>query len=979
MSDMTGNKELLNNFVALDLETTGLSPQNDAIIEVGAVRVRDGRISEEFSRLIDPGRALPRFITRLTGITDADLKGQPAIEAVLPDLEAFLGDDAVTAHNASFDIGFVNTARELQGRSPLNNPVLDTLLLSSILLPRLRDHRLATLAAYYGVSLERAHRATDDARATAEVYSALTGELAMIDPEIVALLARLAGGAGDGARLFFELGVKRSVGRVLDRKIASAPDRPDLLQNFTNLSGAVEEGSLRREEGFEPQPLDVENLVGLFGSGTALGKALGGYEQRPQQVRMVEAVAQAFHRGEFLAVEAGTGTGKSLAYLVPAVTWAVRNDCRVIISTHTKNLQDQLFYKDLPLLHEALETPFVSALMKGRSNYLCLNKWHRAIEGSEPVLTDREWTDVLPLVLWARQTTTGDMAENTGFRGGGELWSKLCAERNYCLGPRCPYHGRCFLMRIRRAAAAAHIVVVNHSLFFSDLAAENAVLSEYDYVVFDEAHRLEEVATQYLGSELNWWEIRTMLNRLYQGERRPLGTLASLERRLKKSTVPEVDRTALLEGVAASVQARQDLWHAAMEFFRALTEAARAVYGETENEYIGKYRYRADDQLLQMVAGPGRALRALLNRLHEQLRQLTGLLDLAEIDRIKDGQQLHEELLARMRDAYDLIEAWDHLSSAEEEQYVYWAEIPVRKDSFDARLLSAPLNVAQLMRTLVYDQLRSAVHTSATLTVAGHFDYFVQRTGLNLVEPERLRTLSVGSPFDFEEQALVCVPAYLPTPREAGFLGAVIESLQEILTASRGGALVLFTSYEMLGRVYQALDEPLNREGLMVLGQGRDGSRTNLLNRFREQKEAVLMGTSSFWEGVDIPGDSLRLLILVKLPFQVPTEPVVEAHVEQLERAGRNAFYEYLLPEAVIRFRQGFGRLIRRADDHGVVLVMDSRVLSTRYGNTFLRSLPVRTWAVSSAESMSADIQRWLQTQKKPPAGGAVDLGDNTS
>jgi predicted DnaQ family exonuclease/DinG family helicase len=973
---MAKKNDLLGDFTALDLETTGLSSQNDAIIEIGAVRVRGGEICTEFSRLVDPGRPLPRFITRLTGITDADLDGQPAIEDILPELLEFLGGDALVAHNASFDIGFVNAQLEREGRPPLSNPVLDTLLFSGVLLPRLRDHRLATLTEYYGIDLERAHRAIDDARATAGVYLALTGELAALDPEIAALLARLTAGAGEGAATFFEQGLKRSVAGALQSKIAAAPGRPDLMQSFTNLSGAVDEGPLSPEEGFQPEPLNVDELVGLFGPGTPLGQALGCYEQRPQQIRMVEAVARAFHRGEFLAVEAGTGTGKSLAYLVPAVAWAVRNRCRVIISTHTKNLQDQLFYKDIPLLHQSLETPFVSALVKGRSNYLCLNKWHRIVEGSEPVLTDREWIELLPLVPWVHQTATGDVAENTGFRGGGELWSKLCAERNYCLGPRCPYHGRCFLMRIRRAAAEAHIVVVNHSLFFSDLAAENAVLSDYDFVVFDEAHRLEEVATQYLGSELNWWEFRAMLNRLYQRERAALGTLAALERRLKKSTVPEVDRAAMLESTATAVQARQDLWQAAREFFRELTGAARAVYGERENEYIGRYRYRSDDQLLRMIDAPGRTLRAALIRLHEQLRQLTGLLDLAEIGRIKDGEQLFEELLARMRDAYDLLEALDHLIAAGEENYVYWAEIPVREDSFDARLLSAPLNVAQLMRTLVYDRLRAAAHTSATLTVAGRFDYFLGRTGLDLVEPERLNTLSVGSPFDFEEQALICVPAYLPTPREAGFLEAVIDSLGGILTASRGGALVLFTSYEMLGRVYQALEEPLSREGLMVLGQGRDGSRTNLLNRFREQKEAVLMGTSSFWEGVDIPGDSLRVLVLIKLPFQVPTDPVVEAHVEQLQRAGRDAFYEYLLPEAVIRFRQGFGRLIRRADDHGVVLIMDSRVLSTRYGSTFLRSLPARTWAVSSAGSMESDVRRWLQSQKKPPEGGAVQLDE---
>ena len=976
MTDMKKTPDFLSNFVALDLETTGLDPLTDAIIEVGAVRVRDDAVSEVFSRLVDPGRAIPRFITRLTGITDADVRGQPTVEMVLPDLLEFLSDDALVGHNAPFDISFMNANLTRQDRPPLDNVILDTLLLSNVLLPTLRDHRLATLVEYYDVTLERAHRALDDARATAQVYLSLVRELTELDPEVAALLSRLAAGTGTDGEILFRLGLKRSVRGVLDRKISSFSGRQDLMQNFTNLSGAVDGDFIRREDGTEPQPLDIDDLTGLFGPRTALGSVLGGYEQRPQQIRMVEAVARAFHQGEFLAVEAGTGTGKSLAYLVPAVRWAVQNGCRVIVSTHTKNLQDQLFYKDIPLLHEALETPFVSALVKGRSNYLCLNKWHRIIEASEPALTAQERVGLLCLVRWAQQTSTGDAAENTGFRGSGDLWSKLCAERNYCLGPRCPYHGRCFLMRIRRAAAEAHIVVVNHSLFFSDLASENAVLSDYDFVIFDEAHHLEEVATQYLGMELNWWPIRAMLNRLRQHERAAMGTLPSLERRVKSSGLPEADRGAMLEHIAAADESRQDLWQAAMEFFRALTETARVVYGGGESEYTGKYRYRAGDRFLRMIDEPAGVLRLALTRLQGRIAQLAGLLQLADLGRIEDGEQLLEELLARGRDGQETGEALDHVTSAEQEHDVYWVEIPVREDSFDARLLSAPLNVAQLMRTLVYDRLQAAAHTSATLTVAGRFEHFLQRTGLNLVEPERLRTLSVGSPFDFEEQALVCVPAYLPTPKEAGFVEAVTDSLHGVLTASRGGALVLFTSYEMLGRVYQALEEPLSREGIMVLGQGRDGSRTNLLNRFREEKEAVLMGTSSFWEGVDIPGDSLRTLVLVKLPFQVPTEPIVEAHVEQLQKAGRNAFNDYLLPEAVIRFRQGFGRLIRRADDRGVVLIMDGRVLSTRYGSIFLSSLPARTWAVPSAESLEEDIRRWLWAQKKPPVGGTVTFDE---
>jgi ATP-dependent DNA helicase DinG len=272
------------------------------------------------------------------------------------------------------------------------------------------------------------------------------------------------------------------------------------------------------------------------------------------------------------------------------------------------------------------------------------------------------------------------------------------------------------------------------------------------------------------------------------------------------------------------------------------------------------------------------------------------------------------------------------------------------------------------MRTLVYNRLRTAIHTSATLSVAGQFDYFLSRIGLHLVEPERLRTLSLGSPFDFDEQALVCLPAYLPSPKDARFLGEAIEVLYQALLASRGGALVLFTSYEMLDRAYEELKESLGQQGILVLGQGKDGSRTNILNRFRQEHESVLMGTNSFWEGVDIPGESLRSLVLTKLPFLVPTEPLVEAHMEELEKQGRNSFTEYVLPEAVIRFRQGFGRLIRRRDDRGVVLILDRRVLSTRYGSTFLRSLPTRTWALDSPQALVQDIRRWLEVEKKPPS-----------
>jgi ATP-dependent DNA helicase DinG len=966
------SKGPLSNFVALDLETTGLDPEVDRIIEIGAVRIRDEQVVAELSQLIDPQVPVPAHITRLTGISPQDCRGQPVIGQILPQLLAFLGKEPLVAHNAPFDISFLQAALGRAGLRPMANPIVDTLVLSCILLPRLKDHRLSTVAAFFHISLEKAHRALEDARATGETFLSLVREMAQMDLAVLSLLARLSAGLGSGLETIFSHGLKRLVKGILGRKMPGA-GRQDLQQDFSNFFGTPSPEALGWGAEDTHQPIDQEAMEALLGPATPLGQALGQYEQRSQQTQMIRAVTRAFNSSEFLTVEAGTGTGKSLAYLLPAVHWAVQNNERVIVSTHTKNLQEQLFYKDIPLLSRALKLAFSSALVKGRSNYLCLNKWDWLLSQAEEVLTPDERRQLLPLILWAQQTETGDVAENTGFFGEPGLWNKVCGEHNYCLGPRCKFHGRCFVMRIRRAAAHSHLVVVNHSLFFSDLASDNAVLSEYNHVIFDEAHRLERVATQYLGCELNWWMLRSLLNRLHQRETVELGALSTLRRRVEHVRISDAMGERFLRNLDQAVQVRDELWQSGRDFFQALTEEALALHGREEGRYTGKYRYRQDGELLTCIRDQAQELEGALIKLKAVLVDLMGMLEELGLERLKDGEQLREELLAKARDCQNLLEAHRHLISAEDEQFVYWVEVPGQEGSIDSRLRSAPLNIAQLMRTMVYQRLRTAIHTSATLSVAGQFQYFQDRIGLLLVEPERLHTLSLGTPFDFDEQALVCLPSYLPSPKNPGFLKAVIETIYQAILATRGGAMVLFTSYEMLDRAYQELGERLGREGILVLGQGKDGSRTNILNRFREENESVLMGTDSFWEGVDIPGETLRSLVLVKLPFLVPTEPVVAARAEQLEKQGRNSFTEYVLPEAVIRFRQGFGRLIRKRDDRGVVLVLDRRLLSTSYGATFLRSLPTRSWIFNSSEALTEDIRRWLGGEIARPSGALLD------
>jgi len=954
--------------VFLDLETTGLDPEREEIIEFAAIRVVGGAVAGEFSRLANPGRPLPLAITRLTGLTDGELRRQPPSRVVLEEFLRFVGDDPVVAHNAPFDQGFLQQKSD----GGFRNTVIDTLALCRILYPTLEHHSLDAIAAHLGLAATERHRALGDTRLLAALWPRLLARLDELPFEVVASLSAVSGLTAWPARnLFLEAEARRLTGPF----DAGPPNYRRLLRDHTAELSQAREARREAEPRDRPPPkrLDVAALKALFAPGGAFARKLPGYESRPQQVRMVELVAQAFNQGQHLLVEAGTGVGKSIAYLVPAIHWARANGEKIVVSTNTKNLQEQLFFKDLPLLAAALEAPLKAALIKGRGNYLCVRKLLYLLEEAERELSEEERVAFLAVLVWAATTETGDVAECTGFLAFREsdLWPKLCAAAEECPGPNCPERRYCFLARARALSMLADIVVANHAVVFADLEADSPVLPPYAHVVFDEAHNLEDAATEFLGVQVDRWEVMRSLRRLVRRERggAERGLLPSIRYRMKKGRERDLaEREERLDrfitesyGHVAEVERRLDV------FLQAVEMAFAAAKRETE-----AVRYEAatrGPQLWDAIEREKKALVSVLGGLRKRLEQLAEDLEaLADRDFPHRAESIYD-LRGVAEGLAEIQAALDFLVEAKDEGYVYWIEqIGRRKPMF--RVAAAPIRVGPKLKELLYDRKDTIIFTSATLTAARSFEFLKDRIGLAQVDKARLVAEDVGSPFDYDRQMLVLVPNFLPEPgaEDRDFSAQASKLLIEVFRASGGRGLALFTAYSMLNDAYPQLKAALEAEGILVLGQGFDGERRALTAIFKRDTTSVLLGTDSFWEGVDVPGEALSCLVIVKLPFAVHTAPVVQARCEEVEARGLSSFRNYTLPSAVIKFKQGAGRLIRTKTDFGVVVVLDRRVLTRNYGPSFLRSLPTGHRTALNTRHL-CDMIRGFLTAHAPAKG----------
>ena len=717
--------------------------------------------------------------------------------------------------------------------------------------------------------------------------------------------------------------------------------------------------------------LDVESVQSHLRCGGTLGR-MTGYEERPGQIDMTGAIAASFNSREHLMLEAGTGVGKSLAYLVPSILWAWTNDTPVVISTATRNLQSQLMSSDIPKALAILGTDaekFKVALLKGRTNYLCLRALGEFFAPGFWTMSAEEQELMPAFIDWLQHTPDGDL---DGYEGLPR--NLLTCSGDECSGRRCPFYSRCFVYKARKAAAEAHLVVVNHSLVLAEATAPGSgILPGYGRVVMDEAHNLETIATDYLSYELSMAALTRILNRLMRrgkGKRmRAGGVLSAIERQFQKGAFAanpsgEVvmrllrDASHLTVGI---VNAADGLFDVAARLLKPSRDRSlcryRVLDGQRQFSLHGLFKpYEAEDwdesQLRQAQNELESALAALVNLLHELRDTLDDASPEGELNYLAD---LSSQVSSVAESLVGFANEANFVLCGDKDTHAYWAErVRVEKRAAQLRLVAAPLSVAEDLKKLFYEPKDSVVLCSATLRVGNDFKYMSRRLGC----VERFRLLTATSPFDYFRQASVMASDYLPDPsvNAVEYAEALAAMMRDLFDATRGRALVLFTSYEMMQTVASCAQSSLRDAGIELLVQGEGCSRETMTRRLKESDNVVIFGAQSFWEGVDVAGDALSCVVLARLPFAMVGDPVIEARAEKIEREGGSAFRDYSLPEAVIKFRQGFGRLIRTKSDRGVVVITDPRLVTKNYGAIFRKSIPATVHTVSDSTELLSRV-----------------------
>ena len=926
-----------DTLVALDLETTGVNSSNDHIIEVGAVKFVGDKQVDTLSTLVNPNRKLSSFIVGLTGINQQDVDSAPQWDEVKEEVADFIAGVPIIGHNVGFDASFLRS----HGVKP--DGLYDTMSMAEIALPYGPEYSLGRLSQRFGFSHDDPHRALSDALVTRDLFLHLLEIIEGFDWSVLEQIKAL------GEKTSTPLG--RLAGRILESDDSPLLPTSDSITGIDPKELGQRLRSTNRTPSVEPHKYDqdeidgesvIDSIKSIFGSAGALEETLDGYESRPEQLEMAEAVTNAIENGEHLVVEAGTGVGKSLAYLIPSALYAIRQGKKVVVSTNTINLQEQLTGKDVGISSNALEAygdksdRLRATQLKGRANYVCFKRWQNAVISSDP--NDVESKILSKLLVWLRNTETGDRGE----LALGRLTPMF--SRYSALGAlMCPSNdGPCFLRTARNKANVSNVVVINHALLMSDIAMGGGLLPDHDVLVIDEAHHLESAATNHLGFSVNQFQLENELRQL-TGNRGILGRLAAV---ISKGEINALDASThiaaqAVEAVDSAIQNASVMFDLAAHI---ASDSTRGSQQQSELRLTESVRTQPIWSDLEIAwENANTRLLEVSEHLGELCEQASATKDSSVEGLVLDAYSVKDSIESAVTSLREAIPEPD-------DESVYW--LRAQTGNRGTNINGAPLDVSTKLNQALFGGDRSVILTGATISYEKNFERYRNSIGLSTGND-----LVLGSPYDYRKNTLIAVPEDLPAPGEAGFANATADTLIDIGRSSAGRVLALFTSISALDNARKAITPILVQDGIRVITQGADGSPGRIMRMLAEDEPTIALGTSSLWEGVDLQGASLDALVMARLPFPVPSDPIVAARSEMYE----DGFTEYSIPEAVQRFRQGFGRLIRSKTDRGVFVILDNRIVTKYYGVKFQRSLPRCTVRRVSKERLFPLLQSWRE------------------
>ncbi|WP_428908908.1 ATP-dependent DNA helicase DinG [Niallia sp. Krafla_26] len=932
---------MCNRYVVVDLETTGNSvKKGDRIIQFAAVVVENGSIIDCFSTIINPEQPIPIFIEELTGINDEMVKDAPVFSEVAPRIVELLQGAYFVAHNVLFDISFLQDELIMAGYDGFYGSVLDTVEMARILLPTSDSFKLSDLALQEGLQHERPHQADSDAYVTAELLIILFNHLRCLPLATLKQLYPLSHGLKSDLNEIIE--------ELIIKKESSIEKMPYDLEKYNGLYIRKIEQEDVKEESLEIQyPFDEEIKEQL------LSKLFPSYEKRSGQFQMMDLIFQSFQDEQHALIEAGTGVGKSLGYLIPAIFHAKLKRKPVIISTYTTQLQEQLLTKEIPLLNRVLPFSFKTVIMKGKSHYLNLDRFALSLQDFDDNY-DTTLTK-MQILVWLTRTIAGDKDELNLSSGGQLFWQRI----QFVDRPFVNNKGRNqfdFYLKSRRSALNADIIIVNHSLLLTDMRADEKMLPASDYFIIDEGHHLEKTAGKYFGLQFDYATVRYLLQQLGLFEQKQL--LFKIEQIVGNSQKKDfVSQTKLNEKVSQLLFEMDQLFNLISMYAKKRRQQKSHTY-PSSIQCLLTFDHTKESQAV--IGEAERFLFLLLDVTNALKKRYEWLVE--KEHKTVNQKAILDELTLWIQKAEKIIYSIRMLFIQPSSENVSWIEIDTRSRQNRTTVFTQPIHASTGLKEHFFEKKKSVIVTSATLSIKGSLKYMMERLGLDSTTCSQA---IIPTSFDYQKQLQLIVSKDLPEVNAVSleeYVSAIGEHIISIAEATKGRLLILFTSYEMLKQTHDLIKESGFLQDYSILAHGiSSGSRERLIRNFQRFDKAILFGTSSFWEGIDIPGDDLSGLIIVRLPFSPPDDPITAVRSQQIKANGGNSFYEYSLPEAVIRFKQGFGRLIRSNQDKGVMIIFDQRIISTQYGKVFLQSLPVvRTNALTIDETVRT-IEQWLK------------------